>query len=62
MKQGKYVSNHLVTIRNQFFSIVNEGNDKNLWIFLLLLSNVIGMGRAVAKASKLTFLREKNSY
>ncbi len=32
------------------------GNDKNLWIFLRLLSNKMGKGKAVAIFSKLTCL------
>ena len=35
---------------------LREGDDKNLCIFFLLLANLIGIGRAVAKASNLTFL------
>jgi len=52
----KFVFGQFVTIGNQIFSILRFGNDKNLWIFFLLLSNVIGIGRVVAKASKRTFL------
>ena len=37
---------------------LREGDDKNLCIFFLLLANLIGIGRAVAKASNLTFLTD----
>ena len=40
----------------QILLILKFGSDKNLWIFFLLLSNVIGIGKALAKDSKLTFL------
>jgi len=50
------MSNYAVTIDNQILAIVSFGDDKNLCIFFFLLANLIGIGRAVAKASNLTFL------
>jgi hypothetical protein len=58
LDEVKCVSSHAVTIGNQIVSIVRFGNDKNLCIFFLLLSNVIGIGRAVARVSRLTFLMD----
>jgi|GEM_PF-6316883 len=56
---SQYVDNQFVTIGNQIFSIERFGNDKNLCIFFLLLSNKMGIGIDAARVSKLTFLIDR---
>jgi len=54
----KYVFNQTLINGNHISFNRKLDSDKNLCIFFRRLSNLIGIGKALAKLSKLTCLRE----